>query len=162
MTSGPPDDTPSPGREIYFNESERRVGKELNKNYLLWCIYACSKKVFSLFRYRQHCKPGSVPNVSSFYWAFPLLTSRKSAHKTFQFTSCQPRNESILHKGHKGLAWFLNAFIGGLSESYDSLLKLPLKCLKNGWIETYLFENLCLLRRRAFLCDVPPILEMIM
>ena len=82
------------------------------------------------FRYRQHCKPRSVPNVSSFCWAFPLLTSRENAHKTFQFTSCQLPNESILHKGHKGLAWVLNAFIGGLSESYDSPLKLPSKCLK--------------------------------
>lgn len=49
------DDKPSPGREIYFNESERRAKKELNKNCLLWFIYACTKKFFFLISilYRQ-------------------------------------------------------------------------------------------------------------
>lgn len=42
---------------------------------------------------------------------------------------------------------FLNTFIGGSSESYDSPLKLPLKCLKNGWIET-----LSLIHQRICAC----------
>lgn len=49
MIFGLLDDIFSLGCEIYFNEFEWRVGKELNKNCFLWCIYVCMKKFFFYF-----------------------------------------------------------------------------------------------------------------
>ena len=142
----------------------------INKNIVYFCDNTFLREgtipqFFFSLQTMQHCKTRSVPNVhvSSFFcWAFPLLTSWKRARKTFQLIYILPtakweyppqrsqRTCMILKRLHRKLVWI------------DSPLKLPLKCLKKwlNWdIVTYPFENLCLLRRRAFLCDELPILE---
>ena len=74
------DDTPSPGRKIYFNESYPRMGKE---DFLLWYIYACTKK---LIRYDHtisslitlKTEPVSLLIIESSFSLFPYYIAKSN------------------------------------------------------------------------------------